>query len=116
SIAETLHIKVPQILLLNKSDLLSKEAVTATLQEAKTAFPDIPVLTVSAQTKANIKKIIPLLLTYLPEAPPYYADENVSDRPVHFFVSEIIREQILDIYHEEIPYHSSVIIQSFQEK
>jgi len=71
---------------------------------------------VSAVTKANIAKIVPMLLAHLPEGLPYYPDDNMSDRPVRFFCSELIRQQIYELYHEEIPYHTAVIIDAFEEK
>jgi len=73
-------------------------------------------LPISAQSKENLDKIIPFILEYLPEAPPYYPEDSMSDRPVRFFVSELIREQIYDLYKDEIPYHTAVLIQSFEEK
>jgi len=117
AIAKTLKLKVPTILLLNKSDLVKdKNELQGIMTEAKKRFPDWEVFTVSAQTNANIKKIIPAILKYLPEGMPFYPEDSVSDRPVRFFVSELIREQIYNLYHEEIPYHTAVIIQSFEEK
>lgn len=116
-VANSLKLKVPTILLLNKSDLLKdKDVLQETLNKAKQMFPKFEVLTVSAQSKANIKKLIPAILKYLPEGMSFYPEDSMSDRPVRFFVSEIIREQILELYHEEVPYHAAVIIQSFEEK
>ncbi|KAK6022884.1 KH domain protein [Ostertagia ostertagi] len=57
-----------------------------------------------------------MVLKYLPEAPPFYPEDSISDRPVRFFVSELIREQIYQQYQDEIPYHTAVIIQAFEEK
>jgi GTP-binding protein Era len=51
----------------------------------------------------------------LPDAPPFYPDEEISDRPMRFFVSEMIREKIYGIYDQEIPYHTAVLVQSFEE-
>jgi len=56
------------------------------------------------------------LLRHLPEGAPYYPEDHISDRTERFFVTELIREQIYNLYHEEIPYHAAVIIQSFEEK
>jgi GTP-binding protein Era len=57
-----------------------------------------------------------MVMKYLPEAPPYYPEDSISDRPVRFFVSELIREQIYQQYQDEIPYHTAVIIQAYEEK
>lgn len=116
AIGEALRLKVPVIVLLNKIDLVKdKKQLKELVQQFSDAFPQWTVLPVSALQK-NIKEVLPLTLRYLPEAPPYYPEDSMSDRPVRFFVSELIREQIYDLYHEEIPYHTAVLIQSFEEK
>jgi GTP-binding protein Era len=117
AIATGLKLKVPTILLLNKSDLLKdKKEVTDRLKEYKLKFPKYLVQTISAVTKSNLDKLVPFILKSLPEAPSFYPEESMSDRPTRFFVSELIREQIYDLYKEEIPYHSAVMIQSYEEK
>jgi GTPase len=117
AVATMLKLKVPTILLLNKSDLIKdKKEVNEKLRLFKEKFPKFLVLTISAQTKSNIDKIVPFILKYLPDAPPFYPEDSMSDRPTRFFVSELIREQIYSLYKEEIPYHSAVMIQSYEEK
>lgn len=116
-IAAELKLKVPTLLLLNKSDLLKdKNLVTEKLKEYKQKFPKFIVLTVSAVTKSNLSKIIPFILEHLPEAPAFYPEDSMSDRPVRFFVSELIREQIYELFKEEIPYHTAVLVQRYEEK
>lgn len=116
-ITNFLKLNVPTILLLNKIDSLKdKGTLESTVKEWKARYPNWEVLPVSAKTKANTDKIMPLILKYLPEAPAFYPDEDVSDRSERFFVSELIREQIYTLYEEEIPYHAAVIIQAFEEK
>ncbi|MFA6152138.1 MAG: GTPase Era [Chitinophagaceae bacterium] len=117
AIAAGLKLKVPTILLLNKSDLLKdKKDVTDNLKLYKQKFPKYLVQTISAVTKSNLDKLIPFILQYLPEAPAFYPGESVSDRSTRFFVSELIREQIYSLYKEEIPYHAAVMIQAYEEK
>ncbi|HTM64688.1 MAG TPA: GTPase Era [Flavipsychrobacter sp.] len=117
AIVERLRLKVPTVLLLNKVDLIKdKKALEETVRQYKEKFANLEVLTVSAQKKTGVEKVIPLLLQHLPEAPPYYPEDSMSDRPVRFFVSELIREQIYNLYQEEIPYQTAVIIQAFEEK
>ena len=72
-------------------------------------------MVISALKKINTKKIIPAILKFLPEAPPFYPDEDISDRPMRFFVSEMIREKIYALYEQEIPYHTAVLVQTFEE-
>lgn len=117
AIAAGLKLKVPTILLLNKSDLLKdKKDVTDNLKLYKQKFPKYLVQTISAVTKSNLDKLIPFILQYLPAAPAFYPGESVSDRSTRFFVSELIREQIYSLYKEEIPYHAAVMIQAYEEK
>ncbi|RYD55022.1 MAG: GTPase Era [Sphingobacteriales bacterium] len=116
-IVSTLKLKVPAILLLNKIDLVKEKGkVEEIVKQYQEKFPNWVVLPVSAQKKKNIDKIVPMLLAQLPEGMPFYPEDSMSDRPVRFFVSELIRQQIYELYHEEIPYHTAVIIQAFEEK
>lgn len=117
AIVDMLKLKVPAILLLNKIDTIKdKKVIEERIKLYAEKFPQYKVVGVSAQTKKNIDKILPLILQHLPEGMPYYPDDSMSDRPVRFFVSELIRQQIYELYHEEIPYHAAVLIQSFEEK
>lgn len=117
AIAAGLKLNVPTILLLNKSDLLKdKKEVTDNLKLYKQKFPKYLVQTISAVTKSNLDKLVPFILKYLPEAPQFYPEDSVSDRSTRFFVSELVREQIYSLYKEEIPYHTAVMIQSYEEK
>ncbi len=117
TIVDMLKLKVQGILLLNKTDTIKdKKQVEALIKLYAEKFPKYKVLGVSAQTKKNVDKVVPLILQYLPEGMPFYPEDSMSDRPVRFFVSELIRQQIYELYHEEIPYHAAVLIQSFEEK
>lgn len=111
------RFEAPVILLLNKIDLLKKkEEKREVIKLFEERHKDWQIIPVSAATSKGMKEVLPAILKHLPEGMPYYTDENLSDRPVRFFVSELIRQQIYEIYHEEIPYHSAVIIDSFEEK
>lgn len=117
TIAEKLKLKVPTILLLNKIDLIKDaKQLKEQIDIYKSLFPKWQIVPISAQKNKNIKEITPLILQHLPIAPAYYPEDSMSDRPVRFFVSELIREQIYHLYQEEIPYHAAVIIQAFEEK
>lgn len=117
AIHDMLKLKVPVILLLNKKDLVKdKGSVDGIIKQYKEKFKIQDVLAVSAKNGKDIDKIMPAILKYLPEGMPYYPEDHISDRPVRFFVSELIRKQIYDLYQEEIPYHTAVLIQSFEEK
>jgi len=112
-----LNLKVPVILLLNKTDTVKdKQALEATVKTYRERYPRYEVVAVSAKKETNTDKILPLILKHLPEGFAYYPDDSISDRPQRFFVAEMIREQIYQLYEEEIPYHAAVLVQSFEEK
>ena len=116
-ISTMLKLKVPAILLLNKIDKITDNNLLKEHIEAyKKLFPDWDTLAISSKKQTNTDKILPLILKSLPIAPPFYPEDNISDRSERFFVSELIREQIFVLFEEEIPYHAAVIIQSFEEK
>jgi GTP-binding protein Era len=117
SIADGLKLRVPTLLILNKADLIKgEEILNKRLAAYKEAFPQWDIVALSALKNDGVAILLPQVLKHLPEAPPYYPNDDISDRPTRFFVSEIIREQIYSLYQDEIPYHTAVIIQSFEEK
>jgi GTP-binding protein Era len=117
AISSSLRLKVPTIMLLNKTDTLKdKGTVEATLNTYKERYPKWDVLATSAKKQVNTEKIMPLILKHLPEGFAYYPDDNISDRSQRFFCGEMVREQIYALYEEEIPYHAAVLVQSFEEK
>ncbi len=116
-ISDQLKLKVPTILLLNKTDVLKdKSTIDTSLNVYQEKYPKWDVLAISAKKEINTDKIMPLILKHLPEGFAYYPDDSISDRSQRFFVGEMIREQIYSIYEEEIPYHAAVLVQSFEEK
>jgi GTP-binding protein Era len=78
-------------------------------------LPGSKVIAVSALNGVNISELFDLILANLPESPPYYDKETLTDRTQRFFVSEIIREKIFLNYKQEIPYCSEVVIGEFKE-
>lgn len=116
AIFDALKLRVPAIVLLNKTDLVNKE----TIEQATAFFRDKPyckkVLAVSALTGLSRKKLINALLEYIPEGEPFFDGEDISDLNTRFFVGEIVREKIYELAQEEIPYHSAVLVREYQEK
>ncbi|MDE3213768.1 MAG: GTPase Era [Bacteroidota bacterium] len=116
AIFSSLSIKVPAIVVLNKADTVTK----GNLEDAVRYFSEKPyckkVVVVSALKKTGLDDLLKAILTFLPEGPPFYQGEDLSDLPVKFFVSEIIREKIYQLYQDEIPYHATVLVQEFKEK
>jgi GTP-binding protein Era len=116
-ISNSLKLRVPVILLLNKMDMVKdKSTIEAEVNKYKEQFKGWEVLAISAQKKINTDKIMPLILKALPEGFAFYPDDSISDRSERFFVGEMIREQIYSLYDEEIPYHTAVLVQAFEEK
>lgn len=117
AIVSTLSLKVPVLLLLNKTDLVkSTEEIKKRVAIFAEKYPSWKIIPVSAKTKKGIPDVVPFILQHLPEGFPFYPDDSMSDRPVRFFVSELIRQQIYELFHEEIPYHTAVIIDAYEEK
>ncbi len=117
TIANSLKLKVPALLLLNKTDTVKdKSTIEAIVKQYKEKYPTWEVLAISARKQTNTDKIMPLVLKALPEGMPFYPEDSISDRNERFFVAEMVREQIFALYDEEIPYHTAVLIQSFEEK
>lgn len=109
-------IKAPVILVLNKVDLFDQDQIASALEKWQTALPGAEILPASALHKFNTKELTSLLSSKLPEHPPYYDKDEVTDRSVRFFVSEIIREKILHHYKREIPYSVEVVVEEYMEE
>lgn len=107
--------KTPVFLLLNKIDCLEKEALLQLIAWWKDQLPLKELIPISALKGDNVDKLQELILQNLPEGPEYYPKDQLTDRPERFFVSEIIREKILDLYQQEIPYSVEVLVESFKE-
>ncbi len=104
------------ILILNKVDLIKQEEATNLLNyfEGLKLFNSI--VLVSALHSFNINKLIKTVVEKLPEGPAFYPDDVITDKNERFFISEIIREKILELYRDEIPYSCEVIITEFKER
>lgn len=106
----------PIILTINKIDKYTEEQVVETEQFWKQLFPDADVLTVSALKGVHIDELREKIIEKLPLCPPYFPKDALTDRPMRFFVSELIREQILLQYKKEIPYSVEVVVDSYKEE
>jgi GTP-binding protein Era len=105
----------PVIGIINKMDLATREVIEQRKVELASFLPGRLIHTVSALNGEGIKSLMDDILMLLPEGPPYYPEDQFTDRSVRFFVSEIIRANILEIYHDEIPYTCEVVVESFKE-
>ncbi|MBT4869329.1 MAG: GTPase Era [Polaribacter sp.] len=111
-----IHSEIPVILLLNKIDTSSQEVVEQKVDYWKEKVPNAFVFVISALEKFNVDSLFEKIVTLLPEAPPYYPKDQLTDKPERFFVNEKIREKILIHYKKEIPYSVEVETEEFVEE
>ena len=107
---------IPLIVLINKIDLSDTNVVEADVEFWKKRFPKAEILPVSALHRANLDLLVQRLTTLLPESPPYFPKDELTDKTMRFFVSEIIREKIFLFYQKEIPYAVQIVIDSYKEE
>jgi len=107
--------KAKKIVVLNKLDLSFQDEVTAVMNNLQKEFPADAYLSISAELKFQIEVLEKMVLDYLPIHPPYFPEDQLTDRSERFFVNEIIRNNLLALYNEEIPYSCEVITLSFKE-
>lgn len=103
-------------LILNKMDLTDQEKIEKYYQFAEQSGLYKKIIPISAKLAVNSQTIIDLILEYLPVHPKYYPDDIVSDEQDRFFVKEIIREKVFELYHDEVPYSCEVAIIEFKER
>jgi len=113
---EVLKSKKPKLLILNKVDLITQEKVSELINhfEKQKLFDEI--IPISATFNFNSQRAKEEIIRFLPEGPKFFPDDQITDANERFFVSEIIREKILDIYRDEIPYSCEVLIAEFKER
>lgn len=107
---------VPVFIAVNKIDLIDQAKLEALVDMLKVKFPKAEIYPVSALRKFNIDNLYSRLIELLPESPPFYDKQDISDKPMKFFMAEIIREKILSYYQKEIPYSVEVVINSFKDE
>ena len=107
--------KIPVLLLLNKIDTSDQETLEAQMQHWQSLLPKAEIHPISALENFNVKEVFERILELLPEAPPYYPKDQLTDKPERFFVNETIREKILLHYKKEIPYSVEVETEEFLE-
>ena len=105
----------PLLLAINKADLSDQEEMVALIELWKTRLPKAEIFVISALKNYNVQGLFNRILELMPENPPYYPKDDISDRNIRFFVTEIIREKILFNYQKEIPYSVEVTVDSYQE-
>lgn len=109
-------LSVPVVLVLNKIDKFSKDEMHKKLDYWKQQLPSAMILSGSALSGEGVQEIAQTIQKLLPENPPYYPKDQFTDKSDRFLVSEIVREKILLLYKEEIPYSVEIEVESFKEE
>ncbi|KAA6302507.1 MAG: GTPase Era [Candidatus Ordinivivax streblomastigis] len=107
--------QAPVLLVVNKIDLSNQKALESKVSEWKELLPQAEIIPLSATNKFNIDYLKKRIEELIPESPPYFEKDALTDRPARFFVKEIIREKILLYYQKEIPYSVEVAVELFDE-
>jgi len=117
SILERLQkIETPVVLLINKIDEVEQDLLEEKVNYWKEKVPNAKVFPISALHNFNVDQVLMEIKAALPESPPFYDKDALTDKPEKFFVSEIIREKILLNYKKEIPYSCEVEIEEFKDE
>ena len=109
------QLNVPTLLLLNKIDLSNQKSMEKIVDLWKNKLPTAQILPISALHNMSIQFILPKILEWLPENPPYFDKDQLTNKNMRFFVSEIVREKILKIYQKEVPYSCEVVVEEYKE-
>ncbi|HZR24375.1 MAG TPA: GTPase Era [Vicinamibacterales bacterium] len=109
------NLKVPVFLILNKIDLMRKSRLLPIIDEYSRKGTFAEIIPVSATTGDNIDRLERAIIDRLPEGEPVYPTDYLTDQPERFFAAEIIREKVLQLTREEIPFSSAVLVDRFEE-
>lgn len=110
-----IHAKIPVLLLINKIDKSNPEKLEASVALWREKVPNAQILAISAKEGFNVEVVFQKLIELLPENPPFYPKDQLTDKPERFFVNEAIREKILLHYKKEIPYSVEIDTEEFHE-
>ena len=105
----------PLLVLINKIDLATQEALDAAVDFWQALFPKVTIYPISAKTGFFIPELVTLITAQLPKSPPYFPKDQMTDKPERFFVNEALRKEILERYDKEVPYAVEVVTESFEE-
>ena len=114
-LAKVARMTVPVLLLINKIDQCDQKGLGDIVEKWHGLLPNAEILPISAKNKFGTDMLLKRILELLPDSPPYFDKDQLTDKPARFFVSEIIREKILLYYDKEIPYSVEVSVERFKE-
>ena len=108
---------VPVLLVINKIDLCKSQSdLEALVAKWRDRLPNAEIFPTSATEDFNVDNLKKRIVELLPVSPPYFGKDALTDKPARFFVTETIREKMLQIYDKEVPYSAEVVVEKFDEK
>ncbi|MEO0000642.1 MAG: hypothetical protein RL766_688 [Bacteroidota bacterium] len=116
SLFTALSLKVKAILVLNKMDMVKPSRIEEAISFFSNKKYCSDIIAVSASKKSHLDALQQKIIDSLPEGEPFYDQEDLTDMPTRFFCGELIREKIFELFDEEIPYQSTVLVTAFEEK
>jgi GTPase len=116
AVFDAIQLTVPAMVVINKIDEADKSKFEKAIEYFKEKKYTSEIIAVSALKGLYIDQLKQAILKYLPEGEPFFAEDEMTDLPTRFFVAEMIREKIFNLYKEEIPYHTTVIVHEFKQK
>ena len=111
-----LNAKIPTLILLNKIDLSNQNDLEEEVNKWSSKYPNSEIFPISALNNFNIENLINRIIELIPESPPYFPKDQLTDKPERFFVNEKLREKILIYYDKEIPYSVEIVTEEFKEE
>lgn len=114
-VKEVINSECPVIVVINKIDQSDQPTVVKHIEHWSGIFKESEVIPLSALRNFNTEKVLNKVIELLPESPPYYPKDTLTDKTIRFFVEEIIREKILLFYKQEVPYSAEVVVESYKE-
>ena len=109
------QVTIPVLVIINKIDLSDQAKLEEQVIELGKLLPKAEIIPISALRKFNVDYVLRRISEMLPESPPYFEKDALTDKPARFFITEIIREKILLYYQKEIPYSSEVVVENFED-
>lgn len=108
-------VSCPVILVINKIDLTNEEHLNNLVDSWHKELPDADIIPIAALNRFNVEPLKKKIESLIPQSPPYFDKDALTDKPARFFVTEIIRQKILLYYQKEIPYSVEVLVEEFKE-
>ncbi|GAA0602207.1 GTPase Era [Virgibacillus siamensis] len=110
------QINRPVFLIINKIDLIHPEEVFSLIEQYKDKYDFAEIIPISAREGNNVSHMLDVLKKYVPEGPQYYPEDQITDHPERFIISELIREKALQLTREEVPHSIAVVMENIEER